>query len=167
MKKLFLAAMGIFLTGCSTGADVNETAYVRAAAVDSGKVTFSFYLDEKVISVEADSLESAESAAELAVGKEIFTGHTELVILSDCDKKGVIEYMLRQWKVSPSCRIAEAENGMEVLKKRKAEEIADVLAKAEEKGVTEKCGIVTVLGQFLKDGTAELPFLNGEGDLQN
>lgn len=168
MKKVIFGILSMFLlTGCSTGADVNERAYVRAVAVDSGKVTFSFYLDDKVVSVGADSLESAVSAAELTVGKELFTGHTELVILSDCDKKGVIEYMLRQCKVSPSCRIAEAESGGEVLENRKAEEIADILAKAEEKGVTEKCGIVTVLGQFLGTGTAELPFLNGEGGLQN
>lgn len=167
MKKIILAVMCIFLTGCSTGIDVNEMAYVRAVAVDSGNVTFAFYLDEQVISVSADSLESAESAAELALGKEIFTGHTELVILNECDEREILEYMLSEWKAPPSCRVANGENADEILKNRKAEEIVGVIETAEEKGLTEKCDIVTVLGKILNGENGDLPLLTDEGEFQN
>lgn len=166
MKKMILAVMCIFLTGCSTGIDVNEMAYVRAAAIEGDNVTFSFYLDEQVVSVSADSMESAESAAELTLGKKIFTGHTELVILNECDKREMLEYMLSEWKVPPSCRVAHGENAGEVLENRKAEEIVGVLETAEEKGLTKKCDIVTVLGRFLNNKNGELPMLTAEGAIE-
>lgn len=167
MKKIILAVMCIFLTGCSTGIDVNEMAYVRAVAIDGNNCSFSFYLDEQVVSVSADSVESAESAAELALGKEIFTGHTELVILNECDEREILEYMLSEWKAPPSCRVANGENAGEILKNRKAEEIVGVIETAEEKGLTEKCDIVTVLGNFLNNKNGELPLLTDKGKLQN
>ncbi len=163
MKKIILAVMCIFLTGCSTGIDVNEMAYVRAAAVEGDRVTFSFYLDEEVLSLSADNIENAKSAAELALGKEIFTGHTELVILEQGNEQEILEFMLNQWKVPPACRVAYAENVGEILKNRKAEEIVGVLKRAEEKGITEKCDIVTVLGKILNEESWDLLMLTDEG----
>ncbi|MBR6580101.1 MAG: hypothetical protein IKK66_02270 [Ruminococcus sp.] len=167
MKKILFAILCMTaLTGCSTGIDVNEMAYVRAAAIDGNNCSFSFYLDEQVVSVSADSMETAESAAELTLGKEIFTGHTELVILNECDKREILEYMLREWKVPPSCRVANAENAGEILKNRKAEEIVGVIETAEEKGLTEKCDIVTVLGKILNGKNSDLPMLTVEGAIE-
>lgn len=167
MKKIILAVMCIFLTGCSTGIDVNEMAYVRAAAIEGDRVTFSFYLDEEVLSLSADTIEDAKSAAELAVGKELFTGHTELVILEQGNEQKILEFMLNQWKVPPACRVAYAENVGEILENRQAEEIVGVLKRAEEKDLTEKCDIVTVLGKILNGKSGDLPMLTGEGELQN
>lgn len=167
MNKIILAVMCIFLTGCSTGIDVNEMAYVRAAAIEGDNVTFSFYLEEQVISLSADTLEDAKSAAELALGKEIFTGHTELVVLGQGAERNTLEFVLNQWKVPPACRVAYAENVGEILKKRKAEEIVGILKRAEEKNLTEKCDIVTVLGKILNGENGDLPLLTDEGEFQN
>ncbi len=166
MKKIILAVMCIFLTGCSTGIDVNEMAYVRAAAIEGDNVTFSFYLDENVLSLSADTIEDAKSAAELAIGKEIFTGHTELVILGQGEKRDILEFMLNQWKVPPACRVAYAENVGEILENRQAEEIVGVLKRAEEKDLTEKCDIVTVLGKILNGENGDLPVLIDEGTIE-
>ncbi len=165
MKKIILAVMCIFLTGCNTGIDVNEMAYVRAAAVGGDRVTFSFYLDEEVLSLSADNIEDAKSAAELALGKEIFTGHTELVILEQGNEQKILEFMLNQWKVPPACRVAYAEKVGDILKNRKAEEIVGVLKRAEEKRLTEKCDIVTVLGKILNGESGDLPVLTDDGKI--
>ncbi|MBR5512548.1 MAG: hypothetical protein IKV85_01020 [Ruminococcus sp.] len=166
MKKIILAVMCVFLTGCSTGTDVNEMAYVRAAAIDSGNITFAFYLDEQILTVSADSIDEAKSAVELSLGKKIFTGHTELVILGECDEREILDYMLSQWKVPPACRVANCKNAMEILKKRKAEEIVGILEMAEEKNTTAKCDIVTVLGKILNEKNGELPMLTKEGAVE-
>ncbi len=166
MNKIILAVMCIFLTGCSTGIDVNEMAYVRAAAIEGNNVTFSFYLEEQVISLSADTLEDAKSAAELVLGKEIFTGHTELVVLGQGAERNTLEFVLNQWKVPPACRVAYAESSREILKNRKAEEIVGVLKRAEEKDFTEKCDIVAVLGRILNGESEDLPMLTGDGELQ-
>ena len=167
MKKIILAVMCIFLTGCSNGTDVNEMAYVRAVAVDSGNVTFAFYLDEQILSVSADSMDKAKSAVELSLGKKIFTGHTELVILGECDERAVLDYMLSQWKVPPACKVAHGENCGDILNNRKAEDIVGILELAEEKNTTEKCDIVTVLGKILNGKSEDLPMLTSGGELQN
>ncbi len=167
MNKIIFAVMCIFLTGCSTGTDVNEMAYVRAAAIEGDKVILSFYLDEEVLSISTDTLENAKSAAELALGKEIFTGHTELIILGQENERDILEFMLNQWKVPPACRVAYAESSREILKNRKAEEIVGVLKRAEEKDFTEKCDIVTVLGKILNGENGYLPLLTDEGEFQN
>lgn len=166
MKKIILAVMCIFLTGCSTGTDVNEMAYVRAVAVEGDSVTFAFYLDEQILTVSANDMNKAKSEAELTLGKKIFTGHTELVILGKCDEAAVLDFMLSQWKVPPACKVAEVENGGEILKNRKAEEIVGVLKMAEEKNTTEKCDIVAVLGRFLHKRNGNLPKLNNDGELR-
>lgn len=166
MKKIILMVLCIFLSGCSTGTDVNEMAYVRAAAIEGDKVILSFYLDEEVLSISTDTLENAKSAAELALGKEIFTGHTELVVLGQGAERNTLEFVLNQWKVPPACRVAYAENVGEILKNRKAEEIVGVLKRAEEKNLTEKCDIVTVLGKILNGESGNLPMLTGDGELQ-
>lgn len=151
MKKIIVAVMCIFLTGCSTGTDVNEMAYVRAVAIEGDSVTFAFYLEEQVLTVSADSPDKAKSAAELSLGKKIFTGHTELVILGECDKREILDYMLSQWKVPPACKVTECENGKEILNNRKAEDIVGILKLAEEKKIMEKCDIVTVLGRYVNN----------------
>lgn len=152
MKRIFLTfPMIALLTGCSSHGNVNDKAYLRAAAIDGDRVTFSFYSEEdKVISVNVRNPEKAKSAAELAMGKEIFTGHTELVVAGDCDILEVLDNMLHEWKVSPSCRVAEAKtSGEELLNSRSAEELADVIDTAHEKGLAPKCDIITVLSGLL------------------
>ena len=114
-----------------------------------------------------DAFVGIKGVAELALGKEIFTGHTELVILNECDEREILEYMLNEWKAPPSCRVANGENADEILKNRKAEEIVGVIETAEEKCLTEKCDIVTVLGNFLNNKNGELPLLTSKGQLQN
>lgn len=166
MRRIFLIfSIAAMLTGCSSNGNVNDKAYLRAAAVDGGRVTFSFYSEEdKVVSVNAEDPEIARSSAELAMGKEIFTGHTELIMLKDCDNLEILDNMLHKWKVSPSCRVAEAEiSGEEILKLRNAEELANVIDAAREKGLAPKCDIVTVLGELINIGKAELPKFSENG----
>jgi len=167
MKRIFLTFPIIaMLTGCSSHGNVNDKAYLRAAAIDGGRVTFSFYSEEDgVLSVNAESPENAKSAAELALGKEIFTGHTELVVTGECDALKILDSMLHEWKVSPSCRVAEAEtSGEEVLNQRSAEELADVIDTAREKGLAPKCDIITVLSGLLgENGSAEVAELSEKG----
>lgn len=161
MKKVLLAFFCmITLTGCGSRINLNEMAYLRGIAIDGREITFSFYRDDETISISSDSVDSAKSTAELAMGKEIFTGHTELLILNDCDKKEILEFMLTEWKVPPSCRIAQGDDCGEVLKKRDAEVIVGVIKRAEEKGIAEKSDIVATLGNLLNDIPQKIPELN-------
>lgn len=165
MKKIVCPILCMMLlTGCAGHGNVSDKAYLRAVSADGERITFSFYDEEcGVISVTADDIETAKSSAELALGNEIFTGHTGLVILGDCDKADMLEYILHEWKVPSSCRTAEAESGEELLRTRNAEDLINVIDTAKKKGITDECDIVTVLGRLLNNEQANIPLFSNNG----
>lgn len=163
------ACVAAMLTGCSETDHVQDKKYLRAVSIDgesSKSAVFSFYTEEsKVVHAEGDSIDDACKAAELECGKDIFTGHTELIILSGCDYKATLEFLLNDWKVSPSCLIVYGgEECSEILKNNGAEELADSVKTAIEQGKAPACDIVTVLSGLIKEnGSAEVVALDKDG----
>lgn len=141
----------ILLTGCGSDVYVDDKLYLRGAAVDGSKVTFAFFSEEDgVISVEGETISDAKNAAELELGKEIFTGHTELVILSGCDREKALEYMLHDWKVPPSCRVwGTDKSGEDILRQRRVEELVGIIDMEQKKGLLGRCDIITTLKNCL------------------
>lgn len=170
MKIIFSAALALlFCTGCARTNQVHDKNYVRAIAV-SGENTksavFSFYDDKtKPHSEYGESLSSLRSKTELTLGKSLFTGHTELVILGDCDYKATLEYLLNEWKVSPSCLVVYGgKNAGQLLEKQDAETLADSIRYASEQRKAPECDIVTVLSGLLsEEKTAEIAQINDKG----
>lgn len=165
MKYRFIAALSalITLTGCASDGKVNDKNYLRAAAVDGNRVTMSFFSDENV-TVTAGSLSEAKTSAELRTGKEIFTGYTELIVIDSENCADVLTYILSEWKVSPECIVAESDiSGEKLLNERTPEELEGAVRAAQKHSLTGKCDIVTVLGSLLKNGTAEVPEISGDG----
>ncbi|MDE5854199.1 MAG: hypothetical protein K2H19_03960 [Ruminococcus sp.] len=161
-KFLFLAIGLLMLTGCSSNGNVNKKAYLKAVALDGNKLTLSFFSDEDgVITVTAKNPEEAKSIAELSVGKKIFTGHTELILLKNCNNLETLDYILHEWKVSPSCMVAQPEfNGRTILAQKKSEELTGSIKIAQEQDLAPECDIITILSGLLNDDkkveTAEL-----------
>lgn len=153
MKWIFSAFLtAVFLTGCSSNGRVNEKAYLRAASLDGDRMTFVFYSeDDETVSVSAEAPEDAKKKAEIAVGKEIFTGHTELLILNDCDNSPVLEYMLHKWNVSPSCMVVrDKKNGEKMLRERSVEDLTGAVRCAQKQGLAPECSIIDVLSEELR-----------------
>lgn len=166
--KLLLAAAAaaMTLTGCAADVDVSEKSYLRAAAVDGDKITLSFFAEEdEVLTVTAASPDEAKSAAELATGKQIFTGYTELIVLGDCDSRETLSFMLREWKVSPSCIVACPKgSGEKLLAERTAEELEGAVKAAQKQELAGECDVITALGGLLNGkGTANVPMLSEKG----
>lgn len=161
---LALMAAGL-LASCASDGNVSDKSYLRVAVIGADSVTMSFFSEEdEVVTVSADSPEEALSAAELRGGKKIFTGYTELVLLDGCDCTDTLERMLREWKVSPSCIVAcPRGNGAEFLAARTAEELEGAVRVAQEQELIGRCDIVTVLGELLGSGSAEVPELSRDG----
>lgn len=166
LRLLAAAAAAMTLTGCAADVDVSKKSYLRAAAVDGESITFSFFAEEdEVMTVTADSPEKAKSAAELAAGKEIFTGYTELIVLGDCDSRETLSFMLREWKVSPSCIVACPKgSGEELLSARTAEELEGAVKAAQKQELAGECDVITALGGLLNGkGTVDVPILSEKG----
>ena len=163
MKYLLLAAAALCFTGCSSNGLVHDKNYVRAASVTSGsevEVTFSFFSeDQPPLTVSAGDLDSALDAAQLSTGKTLFTGFTELLIINSDTPAELLEYMLDEWTVSPTCKVAYSSSGSELLMDSSAEKLRGSVEEAVRLGTAPDSDIVTVLKELLTDGSAELAAL--------
>lgn len=157
------------LTGCAASEQVYDKNYVRAVAVagESGKAAVFAFYDESAEPYAAigDDLPSVQSEAELGLGKSIFTGHTELIVLGECDYAETLEFMLNEWKVSPSCLVVYGgPYSAYALKNFDAETLADSVRHANEQGKAPECDIVTVLSGLLSsERSAEVVCIGENG----
>jgi len=164
MKRIIPAAIlaAAALTGCREAGTVHDKAYLRAAAVDGGKVTMSFFSDISPVEVSAGSPAEAVSAAELRLGRRIFTGFTELVILGDCEPADTLSALFTEWKLPPSC-IAASGRGS-ILLGSPPELLEGSVRQGQEQGIIPECDIVTVLSGLLSEKkTARAPELGSGG----
>lgn len=167
IKRFLLLSLGIItLTGCSSHGNVSTKAYLRAAALDGNKLTLAFYSEEQeTITVTADNPAQAKEIAELSIGKEIFTGHTELIMLKNCDNLEILDFMLHEWKLSPSCMIAQPEyNGRMILAQANSENLTGSIKIAQKQNISPECDIITVLSGLLGENeSAEVAELSEKG----
>lgn len=165
MRKLIAAAISaVFLTGCSAG-NISSRKYIRAVSVEEEKTSIAFYGEEGDKFTSADSPEKICKTAEIGLGKSVFTGHTELIILGDCDYRENLEYFLTEWKVSPTCIVAYGgDNASYILREGDAEQLAESIRYAEEQGKAPESGIVDVLGGLMgEEKSAEIPVIDEFG----
>lgn len=161
-KLIFLCMTAAMLTGCASSGLVHDKDYLRAVSVSGNgtkNMTFSFFSDEgKTVSATGKDMDEALKNAELKTGKPLFTGYTELVILGDCEYNEVLEELLNDWKVSPSCTVVCCENGSELLRRRDAELLSGQVRQAVEQGEVPESDIITVIGELLgSERCADLP----------
>lgn len=154
------------LSGCAASKRVHDKSYLRAAAVggtDKKTLTLTFYDEDSAVIGIGDDIDSAKHDAELQIGKEIFTGHTELVITDDNDVAERLQYFLNDWKVSPTCVVAVGQYGSELLQNTDAEILLGSVKQAKEQKIAPDCDIITVLGKLLRSEPAQTAELSEYG----
>ena len=144
---LTLLAMGIF-TGCTSTGQVSDKSYVRCVGTDGKTVTLSFFSDERIITAEGEDISSALAAAKIKAGRPVVTGFTELIILGNCNRKAVLEDMLKKWKVSPSCMVMYSGDPVSVINNTDPSLLEGRLKEAVRQGKAPVCDIITVLGNM-------------------
>lgn len=161
LMPLLMLSLAAF-SGCSASERVHDKSYLQSASIegtDKKTLTLSFYGEDSVVTGIGESIDSAKHDAELQLGKEIFTGYTELLILDNAENTERLEYMLNEWRVPPSCIIATG-NGSELLKSVSAEKLIGSVKQAKEKSA---CDIVTVLSKLLHSEPAQTAELSERG----
>lgn len=157
------------LTGCRSSEQVYDKLYLRCAAItgDPGKAAvFTFYDEEnKSFSGFGDDLDEICSNAELSTGKSIFTGHTELIVLGDCDYAETLEFLLTEWRISPSCLVVYGgSDAAYVMRDKDTETLADSVKRAVQQGKAPECDVITVLSGLTGDsGKAEVARIDRDG----
>lgn len=168
-KLLIVIGLGMFsLTGCAATGLVHDKHYLRAVSINEGEetvLTMTFFTeDEKAVIARGEDISAAMKNAELLTGKPIFTGYTELVVLGDCKYEETLEFLLNDWKVSPSCIVAHSDDGSRTLTEGDAETLTGSVKRAQDQGKAPECDIITVLGELLdKKSSAEIAELSEKG----
>lgn len=168
-KLLIVIFLGMFsLTGCAATGLVHDKHYLRAVSitVDSEtELTMTFFTDDKkTVTAKGKDISTAMKNAEILTGKPIFTGYTELAVLSGCEYEETLELLLNDWKVSPSCIVVHSDDGGRVLAEKDAEELTGSVKRAEDQGKAPECDIITVLSDLLDEkSSAEIAELHENG----
>lgn len=168
---LLMSVLSMFsLTGCAASGLVHDKNYLRAVAItereNSGtELTLTFFTgDGEAVTVSGEDISGAMKQAEIVTGKPVFTGYTELVVLGECQYDRVLEMMLNDWKVSPSCIVTHSENGGDILSEVDGEILVGTVRQAHKQGKVPKCDIITVLGEILDEkSSAEIAELTEKG----
>lgn len=165
MKKIILAFLACFvLTGCSTK-QVHDKYYLKTVYISQKKdVLYSkmIFYNESANEVSAKGITFDEiiEKSELSCGKSIFTGHTELIILNNCDVGDTLEHFLEVWKVSPSCKVVLGSDKLNI-----SSITSDVIDVAIEQKKAPKCDIVTILSDINTD-EAHTVYFNSDSSFQ-
>lgn len=171
MKRLFLIfallSAALMMTGCASTGRVHDKSYLRAVAFsgENGEtLTLSFFSEDEAMTVSGADMEEARKNAELEKGEPVFTGYTELVIVDGSPCRDVLEHLLSDWKVSPSCMIVYSDNGAELLEEYDPEKLLGMVRQAVKQGKAPECDLITVLGILCGDGRpAEIAELRSGG----
>ena len=167
MNRSFFASAAVLAlisaSGCASGR-IHERSYLRAAAIScNGQLALSFFNEDDTIVGRGNDIDSAKSSAELIGGKPIFTGYTELIIIDGEGSLILLDHMLDNWKLSPSCTVVYSENGEELLRNYDAEHLIGIAEQAVKQGIAHECDIITVLGELCHNGQAEIAELRADG----
>jgi hypothetical protein len=168
LKRFIISLSFIFLfsgTGCASG-KIHERNYLRAAVIsgtDSSSVAMAFFDTDDTVSAQGDDMDSARHNAELKNGRNVFTGYTELLIVDGTDCRRLLEHMLNDWKVSPSCMVVCSDDGEKLLDEHSAEQLRGIAEQVVKKGIAPECDIITVLGDLCTEGSAEVAELRSDG----
>ena len=165
MKKI-LASILICttLTGCTTK-QVHDKYYLQTIYIknknDRIYTEMVFYNDNsEIVEAVGDNFDEILKKSELSCGKTIFTGHTELIIMNNCDNYETLDYMLNEFKVSPSCKAVLGSDNLDV------EYItSDVINVAIEQKKAPKCDIITILSD-LDANEAHTIYFNSDSSFQ-
>ncbi|HAP79354.1 MAG TPA: hypothetical protein DCQ78_04170 [Ruminococcus sp.] len=172
IKLLFIpVAVSALLSGC-TYQEVQEKAYLRGMSVcgnNSKTVSMNFYnKDSKPSKSKGENFESILENSEIKSGKSIFTGHTEIIILGECDYTETLRFMLEEWKVSPSCLIVYGGNNSEkIIENTDSGELADMVRTAVKQNKIPESDIITILSSLLKNHSSEIPAITSEGSFES
>ena len=104
------------------------------------------FFNDDMIKFSSD-IKNAKQSAEEITGREIFTGHTELVVLNDCDEISILAFLLNEWKVSPDCTVI-FDSG-DILEKKDTDDITGTVKILEKENKTDKSDIVSTLSRLI------------------
>lgn len=162
-----LSAAMLTLCGCSHKTEVRDKGFVRTIGCDDGtlqSVAVRLYGDTNVLAGVGQTIFSAVENAETAQGKTLFTGHLELLVLSEGDIREKLSLLIKNNRISPSCSvIVTPESAAKAVISYKEEELSDLLDSYDRKGRISRKNISDVLNDLLEeDGLAASPILKDE-----
>lgn len=163
MKKAvtaFCVGAAVLLSGCFGGREISKRSFVQIIGIEKDKEIYNVSLqlfrsessdgtpdvtkaNAEAVTGRGSTVSEAMSEAALKTGKELFTGHTKLVVFGDGlnDPSDELEYLYSE-KLSPSCPVVYS---------REPSEITDTLS---EEGIFSAERIINIMEEYVRNGGA-------------
>lgn len=158
------------LTGCSSEKEVRERAFVQAAAVSENRdntvsVAVKVFEDDKTYNGKGKDFFEAVENAELEQDKHFFTGHMEFIISSSENSMSLLEEILKENKISPSCTVMYNADACKFIENTDCDELYGIIKIRSEKGNAYNKSILTALKELTDNGKCVVDGIDRTGEI--
>lgn len=158
------------LTGCNSEKEVRERAFVQAVAVSENmdntvSVAVRVFEDDKTYNGKGNDFFEAVGNAELEQDKHFFTGHTEFIISSSENSMPLLEEIIKENKISPSCTLIYNPDACRFIENTDCDELYGIIKIRCEKGKAYNKDILTALKELTDNGKCIVDGINRIGEI--
>lgn len=159
---IILSLIVISLSLGNNSSEVRDRAFVQSIEIKQDKNTIfadikTFNNQDDYVGI-GDDIQSCLDNAELKQGKDLFTGHTELLIFQqDSFSFDILEVLVKERLISPNCpvilssiEVNDFQNVLEILKSYDKQSKLDILS------------VSSAIKNLRVDNSTEIPILNDD-----
>ena len=149
-KCFFIVIIALLLCSCGENLEVRERAFVQGMGISKDdKVNVCLRVFDGTDKTNeyrgtGDTLEDAINDAEMTQGKDFFSGHTEIAVISSQQKYEVIKELINT-DISPGCTILYNDDPVGFVQDNDTIKVLDILETAVRNKRTEKINICDVI----------------------
>lgn len=147
--KLAVAGVAIMLLfgGCDNQLEVRDRAFVQGAAIeydDGYTVRLKLFDNEGFYDGKGKTFEEAVKNAGLSHGKDVFTGHTEIVVIRKNESDAILDSLVNE-DISTGCIVVFDEDPVKYVEENNTEELVDIISGRERNGTEQKKSIRRII----------------------
>lgn len=119
----------LLLSGCSSGTQVRDRAFVQSAGIEYEKngyrVALSLFDDDAVYTGKGKTFEDAVNNAEMYAGKDFYTGHMQIIAVDLSEGMPILEDLVNE-DVSAGCLVTDRKDPLGYIMENDMEKVMEV-----------------------------------------
>lgn len=149
--RLILLPLVIMASLCScSNSEIRDRAFVQSMGVDcrngNYNVSLRIFDSDQCYQGSGSTFEKAVDSAESMQGREFYTGHTELLVLTEKDSRFILENLVNE-DISPDCLVIYDTDPVDFVRDNDTEAVTEIINTADRNGTVPKKNICDVINE--------------------